>query len=247
MPWRIRRFILFLTEFSEAFFIFRAGNSSTFSEKQAPMRILVILAFSLLSLLTQKAGAQLADTNTHYIRVHFLYGSRPLQKYKDSEKKWFGGVLGGHVGIESDSGRILNFRGNGNFHVLQNKKNMHSKFDVHDFNGFYALFGSDPDSVKKVVVIIPVTAEQKHKFDSIFANYIKQTPYDYALFGMRCGAAAYEILAQLGITKKFSYEKTYQKIFYPQKLRRRLLTLAEKNKWTIERYEGTNRRKWESH
>lgn len=222
------------------------------------MRILVLLLISLLCFSTSQADAQLApaeaqetttlpDSNTHYIRVHFLYGSRPLHKYRDTERKWFGGVLGGHVGIESDSGRIINFRSNGNFHVFQNKKDMHSRFDVHDFNGFYALFGSNPDSVKKVVITIPVSAEQKHKFDSIGTAYLKQTPYDYALFGMRCGAAAYEILAQLGIMKEFSYQKTYMKIFYPQKLRRRLLTMAGKNNWTIERYEGTSRRKWERH
>jgi len=230
------------------------------------MRILVLLFFSFICLCTQQVDAQVVpvamqvpasevieetpavkDSQLHYIKVHFLYGSRPLQKYKDSERKWFGGVLGGHVGVQSDSGRILNFRSNGNFHVFQNKKNKHSRFDQHDFDGFYAYFGSNPDSVKKVIITIPVTAEQKRKFDSINNAYLKQTPYDYALFGMRCGAAAYEILARLGIMKNFSYQRTYMKIFYPQKLRRRLLTMAEKNNWSIERYEGTDRRKWERH
>lgn len=224
------------------------------------MRILSLLFCSFFSLIMMQADGQIAsadvqasapaptpDSQVHYIKVHFLYGSRPLQKYKDTEKKWFGGVLGGHVGIESDSGRIINFRGNGNFHVFQNKKNMHSKFDVHDFDGFYALFKSHPDSVKKVIVTIPVTAEQKRMFDSISTAYLKQTPYDYALFGMRCGAAAYEILGKLGIMKNFSYQRTYMKIFYPQKLRRRLLTMAEKNNWSIEREEGTDHRKWEKH
>jgi hypothetical protein len=186
------------------------------------------------------------DSNTHYIKVHFLYGSKPIQKYKATEPKWFGGVLGGHVGIESDSGHILNFRGKGNFHVFQSK-NKHSMFDDHNYPGFYSILGSHPDSVKKVIITIPVTAVQKRIFDSISAAYRKESPYDYALFGMRCGAAAYEILAQLGILKEYPYQKTYMKIFYPQKLRRRLLTIAEKNNWLIERYEGTDRRKWEKH
>jgi hypothetical protein len=208
--------------------------------------ILFFLAF-FISLQGSSQPLPLQDSGTHYIKVHFLYGSRPLQKYKHSEHKWFGGVLGGHVGIEGDSGRILNFRGQGKFHVFDGKKNKHSTFEEHSFSGFYSIFRSPADSVKKVVVTIPVTAAQKKIFDSITYAYLKETPYDYALFGMRCGAAAYEILGKLGIMKNYTYRKTYMKIFYPQKLRRRLLDKAERNNWLIERYEGTDRRKWEKH
>lgn len=183
--------------------------------------------------------------DTVYIKVHFLYGSKPFKKYRDTERRWFGGILGGHVGIEADSGRILNFRPNGKFHVFTSNKNRHSHYEEHNFSAFYALFGSNPDSVKKVIVTIPVTVSQKEKFDSISSAYLQQTPYDYALFGMRCGAATYEILGQLGILKDYAYSKTYKKIFYPQKLRKRLLTRAEKNNWSIERYNGSTRRKWE--
>jgi hypothetical protein len=187
-----------------------------------------------------------APTDETSIKVHFLYGSRPLKEYKDSERKWFGGILGGHVGIEGSNGRILNFRPNGNFHVLSSEKRRHSRYDEHSYREFYSLFGSNPDSVKKVVVTIPVTTEQKKVFDSIEASYLKETPYDYALLGMRCGAASYEILSQLGILKSYSYKKTYLKIFYPQKLRRRLLALARENKWQIERQAGSVKRKWEN-
>lgn len=180
-----------------------------------------------------------------YIRVHFLYGSKPVKKYKDTEPKWFGGILGGHVGIEGDSGHILNFRHQGSFHVFASDKNRHSRYDDHTFNAFYSIFGGNSDSTKKVIVTIPVTAAQKHKFDSLSANYLAHTPYDYALMGMRCGAATYEILGQLGIMKDYSYKKTYMKIFYPQKLRKRLLEKAKKNNWTIERFQGSTKRVWE--
>jgi hypothetical protein len=183
--------------------------------------------------------------DTVYIKVHFLYGSKPLKKYKETERKWFGGIMGGHVGIEGDSGRILNFRSNGNFHLVTSNKNRHSRFDEHTFNTFYAYFGSNPDSVKRVIVTIPVTHQQLQQFDSIGTTYLHKTPYDYALMGMRCGAAAYEILGQLGILENYSRKKTYMKIFYPEKLRRRLLSLAEENNWIIERQQGSARRKWE--
>ena len=181
------------------------------------------------------------------LKVHFLYGSKPKKDYKDTEKKWFGGVLGGHVGIEGDSGKILNFINKGNFHVFSNKNNMHSRFALHGSRNFYEILGGKSDSVKKAIVFVPITKEQKQIFDSLSSAYLNQTPYDYALFGMRCGAAAYEILGQLGIMKNFSHRKTYWKIFYPMKLRRRVLDKASENKWTVDRQEGTLKRRWEKH
>ena len=180
-----------------------------------------------------------------YLKVHFLYGSKPLKKYKDTEQKWFGGVLGGHVGIEGDSDKIVNFLPNGKFHWFAKKDNRHSTYAVHSINNFYAILGGNPDSVKKAIVYIPVTRQQKQKFDSITKVYLKQTPYDYALFGMRCGAAAYDILGQVDVLINYRYGKTYKKIFYPKKLRKRLFKKAIENGWTIVRREGSIKRKWE--
>jgi hypothetical protein len=169
-----------------------------------------------------------------------------LKKYKDTERKWFGGVLGGHVGIEGDSGRILNFLRQGKkVHWFAKKNNKHSIYKEHDVRSFYALFRSNPDSVKKAIIYIPVTRQQKQIFDSIAITYLQKTPYDYAFFGMRCGAAAYDILAQVGVLPRYSYGKTYKKIFYPKKLRKRLLKKAAKNNWTIIRHDGSVKRKWE--
>ena len=183
--------------------------------------------------------------DTVYLKVHFLYGSKPLKKYKDTEQKWFGGMLGGHVGIEGDSDKIVNFLPNGKFHLLAKKDNMHSTYAVHSTSNFYAILGGNPDSVKKAIVYIPVTARQKQRFDSIATAYLQHTPYDYALAGMRCGAAAYDILGQLEILPRYSYGKTYRKIFYPKKLRKRLFKKATSNNWTIVRQDGSYKRKWE--
>jgi hypothetical protein len=180
-----------------------------------------------------------------YLKVHFLYGSRPLKKYKDTEPKWFGGVLGGHVGIEGDSEKIVNFLPNGKFHWFAKKDDRHSLYAVHSINRFYEILGGEAENVKSAIVYIPVTLQQKQKFDSIAAAYLQQTPYDYALFGMRCGAAAYEILGQLNILTHYSIKKTSRKIFYPKKLRKRLFRLAERNDWRIIKQDGSERRKWE--
>ena len=180
-----------------------------------------------------------------WIKVHFLYGSKPIKLFKDTEKKCVGGVMGGHVGIESDRVRVINFSHQGSFHVFANDGKRHSKFSEHTCSKFYGIFGSHHDSVKKAIVFIPVSRQQKHQFDSISAAYLKQSPYDYALFGMRCGAASYEILAQLGILPDYSNSKTAMKIFYPKKLRTRLLQKAKENGWLVLQQQGSYKRIWE--
>lgn len=184
--------------------------------------------------------------DSSFIKVHFLYGSKPLKAYKDVEPKWFGGTLGGHVGIESDSNKILNFVPQGKFHWFAKKDDRHSAYAIHATDNFYSILGGKPDSAKKAIVYIPVINTQKRVFDSLSNIYLQQTPYDYALWGMRCGAAAYEILGQLNVLPSYSYSKTYRKIFYPKKLRRRLFRKAKQNGWFIETQEGSPRRKWES-
>ena len=204
------------------------------------MRIIltILIAFSFTT------GSYAQDT-TYLLKVHFLYGSKPAKKYRDTERKWFGGKLGGHVGIEINPDEILNFVPNGKFHVFGKKYNRHSAFAIHSVTGFYSIFGGHPDSVKKAIFYVPVTAQQKSRADSISVSYRQQTPYDYAFFGMRCGAAAYDILAQLEVVKEYKITKTSWKIFYPKKVRKRLLKKAKTNAWKVEITKGSTRRKWE--
>lgn len=180
-----------------------------------------------------------------YIKVHFLYGSKPGKEYKDSEGKWFGGRLGGHVGIEIDSNLVLDFVPYGELHLVAKKDERHSRFVMHTLESFWEIFGTEAGDVKKLTVVIPVSHAQRQRLDSIRQAYTRATPYDYALIGMRCGAAAYDVLAQLGIVPQYGTAKTSVKIFYPRKLRKRLIRKARQNGWEIIREEGTPRRKWE--
>jgi hypothetical protein len=200
------------------------------------------IAAFLLTLIVVKGLSQ-----DHILKVHFLYGSKPAKQFKDSERKWFGGKLGGHVGIESDSGKIISFFRKGKFHWFGSKKNRHSRYAIHSPEKFYNIFGTTDNEVKSAIVYIPVSLQQKQKFDSLTTSYLNQTPYDYAFLGMRCGAAAYEILAQLEILPRYSISKTARKIFYPKKLRRRLFTKADALHWRVDRQDGSLRRKWERH
>jgi hypothetical protein len=169
------------------------------------LRILFTISCFILSL-------QSFSQDSLYLKVHFLYGSKPKTKYRAEEAKWFGGKWGGHVGIEVDSNQILNFLPKGKFHWIEKKDNRHSTFAIHSFDNFYQILGN-VDPAKKTIFYIPITHQQKDQFDSIKSYYLNHTPYDYALFGMRCGAAAYDILGQLNIVKSFGHRKTFLKIF----------------------------------
>jgi hypothetical protein len=199
----------------------------------------------LLLLLTIFAAFSLS-AQEHVINVHFLYGSKPGKGFREIERKWFGGMLGGHVGIEIENDKVLNFVKSGKVHWFSHRKNKRSRYRIHSNDNFWGIFRYPASTVKKATVAIPITEKQKNKLDSISRQYLTETPYDYAFFGMRCGAATYEILGQLGVVEDYSFTGTYLKIFYPKKLRKRLLKMAEANQWSVIRYEGSLTRKWES-
>jgi hypothetical protein len=203
------------------------------------MLMAVILSSATLPGYSQDSGL--------YIKVHFLYGSKPLKAFKKTEPRWFGGILGGHAGIEGTENQVLSFIPHGKFHLVARRSARHSRYIVDSLHAFYSrLGGQHPDSAKKVIIVIPVSVRQKRMFDSIAAVYLKATPYDYALIGMRCGAATYEILAQLGIVNPLPLVKNIVAVPYPKKLRRQLLKKAKENGWTIIRKKGSSKRKWET-
>ncbi|WP_375562992.1 hypothetical protein ACE193_10850 [Bernardetia sp. OM2101] len=203
------------------------------------MKQILTLIFCFISFLSY-------SQDTTLLKVHFLYGSKLLKSDKSTEQKWFGGILGGHVGIEVGEDKVLNFLpSRESFHWFANKKDKHSTYAIHSVPSFYAIFGEHPDSVQLAIIYIPISIQQKETFDSIVSAYIGHAPYDYAFFCMRCGAATYDILAQLDILKHYSYRKTSREIFYLRKLRKRLFRMAKENNWKIIKQEDIKRRKWE--
>jgi len=205
------------------------------------MKIKLLVIFSLIFL----AKTSIYASDTLYLKVHFLYGSKPKKAYKDVEKKWFGGMFGGHVGIEYDSNKVIDFIPKGKFHKIAKKHNLHSRYAVRDLESFWGIFGSNFIYEKTATVIIPVTLIQKQKLDSIVMTYSNKTPYDYAFMGMRCGSATYDILAKICLLKKHSYRYTIFRFFYPKKLRKKMFRLADNNNWQVIEHKGIATRKWE--
>lgn len=180
------------------------------------------------------------------IEVWFVYGSKPRHGFRTTERRWFGGVHGGHVGVATDSTGVMNFGPCGKIKVFEQAKKRNGCFEKTD-SGHFRFSLSDADSqVKMLVVSIPVSLGQKKYIDSVYAGYHQICPYDYAFFGMRCAAATYDLLAQSQVVKKYGHKKTWRKNFYPKKLRKKLLRQAKKSQWKIRYYPGSTHRKWES-
>lgn len=197
------------------------------------MKMLIAVCFCIFSQLCQ------AQSLTDTIQLNFLYGSVPRKEYKDSEKRLFGGLKGGHVNI-SAAGRVLDFRPEGNCSILPN--------DVNPNGGFYlsnAIYW-DTTSTKWMIVRIPVSREQMVALQSLFDNYSRRTPYDYAVFGMRCAAASYDVLSEIGLFRKLSQKNNIVYNFYPKLLRKRIYRWAVKNNFPVMFHEGRGSRKWES-
>jgi hypothetical protein len=205
------------------------------------MKTLLLILTFFTFLVSESVIAQKTDT----LQVRFLYGSRPKPEHKKHQKRWFGGMLGGHVGIQYDSVSYLSFFYLGRVHIFQHKNNPSGLYELQSKDTFNLIMDKDVDSVKTLIIKIPITEVQRTEFEALCAQYIKKTPYDYAFFGIRCGSSTYDVLSKIGILKKRSYFGTWTRTFYPRILRRRLIYLAKKNDWEMKRKKGTHKRIWE--
>src|SRR5262245_39970585 len=179
----------------------------------------------------------IAGDSTYSIRINFLYGSRPAKGHHHDESKRFGGIKGGHVNIEA-GGRVLDFSP-GNNPLFPNNKNPSGGFSINQ-----SLSWTDTD--KWTAVVVPVSEDQFAELQKLFDSVAAQTPYDYAIFGMRCAAASYDVLSRIGLFKEFSNTKNVVTHFYPKLLRKKVLKWADKNNYTVISNDGRATRKWES-
>ncbi len=178
-----------------------------------------------------------AGDTLYTIKINFLYGSRPAKGFHQQESKLFGGIKGGHVNIEA-GGRVLDFTP-GNNPLLPNNKKPTGGFSV---NKSVNWDGDD----KWKTIIVPVSESQYMELQKIFDSVAAKTPYDYAIFGMRCAAASYDVLSKIGLFREYSNKKNVVTHFYPKLLRKKILKWADKNNYVVISNEGRPSRKWES-
>lgn len=187
------------------------------------------------------SSAFLHASDSLYLKLHFVYGSKPLPAYRQTEPKQFGGIHGGHVYIEIDH-RIISFGTNkGKWHVFPHKSKSAGKYRVDKDLAWHG----DTAAKKITTIVIPVSQQQLNKLTEAERKYFTETPYDYAFFGMRCAAGAYDMLSKAEVCKRKSRFGIISKNFYPKRLRVKLLRRAQKEHWQVLKMEGRKTRKWE--
>ena len=102
------------------------------------MRFSAIRLFFILIILPFGLVIPLRAQENNFINVHFIHGSKPRKAFKQEEQKWKGGIWGGHVGIEIDSDRVIDFKPQGRFHWLAHRNKRNSVFTIHTQDGFWA-------------------------------------------------------------------------------------------------------------
>lgn len=182
-------------------------------------------------------NACFAGDSAYTIKINFLYGSRPAKGHHKQESRLFGGIKGGHVNVEID-GRVLDFHP-GNNPLFPNNRKPSGGFTINN-----SVRWDSDDKWKSVIV--PVSRSQYIELQKIFDSVAAKTPYDYAIFGMRCAAASYDVLSGIGLFTEYSNTKNVITHFYPKLLRKRILKWADENHYTVISNEGRTSRKWES-
>ncbi len=199
------------------------------------------MRFSIVLILSLCTRLCLAQTDTCYLlKVHFLYGSKPGRHYRHEEPRYFGGLHGGHVSFETGD-TIFSFHHTDPVHVFAHKENRHSHIEILPLNRWMA----DTPEKKYITFLIPVTQQQWLLFHHIKSEYTRQTPYDYAFFGMRCASSAYDILSQLGIVKTRTRLGMILFNFYPKALRKKMMHLAQHHHYRYIAHPGDPKRTWE--
>lgn len=173
--------------------------------------------------------------------IHFVYGSKPKKEFLSDEGKVPGGLLGGHIFIQSGE-NVYGFESTDRkrIHIFPHRR-FNSIFKKEHLNDWKKATGDQ----KMTSIEIPVEMGIFRHLDSILENFNNQTPYDYAVFGMRCGSSTYQILSELGFFPVGPEIIAIFRIPYPGILRKKMLRMAEANNYSIKLQPGNDKRTWE--
>jgi hypothetical protein len=176
------------------------------------------------------------------IHIHFIYGSVPLKEFRYTGEKVPGGLLGGHIYLQKGQ-NVFGFEpiDRTKIHLFPRKK-FNSRYTKEDYSDWYQHIRN-----KKLVSIeIPLSDTSGNYLNILLENFHRKTPYDYAVFGMRCGASTYQILSEAGLFPLSSGFKAMLRVPVPGILRKKLLKIAEEDNLKITRQAGNQERKWEN-
>ncbi|HEY4336004.1 MAG TPA: hypothetical protein VGM89_08905 [Puia sp.] len=228
-----------------------------------PGRLVLLLALTLFAV--NRAVAQ-QSPYTDSIRILCLYGSIPAKEFRGREPMYgpnnvfnkMAKMHGGHVAIEIAPDKALSFQPlrytgiarSGHLTNRANANNFNSCFRLYTRHRAWTVLGdyyNNLDSLRRATFVIPITAAQKRRLDSIAKTYVAKTPYDYSFLGMRCASASYEVLAAAGIVTGYKHNFWYN-IFTTRRFRYVLYKEYLRNKekgWRLYTSKGSQSREWE--
>jgi hypothetical protein len=211
-------------------------------------------------------GDSTPEPYTDSIRILCLYGSIPAKGFEGKEPMYgpknifnkMSKMHGGHASIEYAPDKALSFQPkqytgvarSGHLTNRSNAKNFNSCFRIYTAQRAWTVLGNyynNLDSLRRATFVIPVTATQKKRLDSIAQAYVQKTPYDYSFLGMRCASASYEVLASAGIVADYKHN-FWVNIFTTRRLRYILYKEYLRNKdkgWRLYTSKGSQSREWE--
>lgn len=173
--------------------------------------------------------------------IHFIYGSKPKKEFKNVEEKIPGGLLGGHIfiqcgeyyyGFESINRKKIHLLPGKLFNSVFTKEHISSLSRNHNHE-------------KMMSIELPVNPSTLSRITASVESYHRETPYDYAVLGMRCASSTYRLLSEAGFFPPASNLKSMILIPYPAVLRKKVLRIAESNCYKIKTQPGSSRRIWE--
>lgn len=186
------------------------------------------------------------DSKTDFIEIYFIHGSLAKSvKKQNKTKNRIGGILGGHLEVLID-GFVYGFepKDKTKVHIFSRKKK-------EDFNSVFTKkvleeWRNETKNDHITTVRVPVSEKQKNFLFDSYEICIQECPYDYAFFGMRCGASFYEICAWAQIFPPLKNRTQYiLNAFYPRLFRYAVLNWAKRNKFEIKTQKGSGDYLWE--
>jgi len=183
--------------------------------------------------------------DSFFITLHFIHAS-VYKKIASNLSKEAVRLIGGHIEIQIDEyvyGFETKYK-NKIPHIIsyEERKNFNGVFLKKDF--LIWLEESKGELITSVKV--PVTLKQKQKLIELYEKNLKETPYDYAFFGMRCASSAYQMLGTTGIVPAQESNTRYiMSSFFPRLFRKMVLSWANYNGFEVSVKEGRIDRYWE--